>query len=459
MSTEPSKDHDCKPKPDVPEWARDLPQWAIDHWLRSQAPRYVQFWSPPEDPDKPALPYLPGFNATIHRHDIAGTEPRPYLSEEYMKTVTQSESVVANPPVEPSSSATLADAQETAQLTVTAPIAIEAERGPQIVACTVTPCQQDGTETSRPFQAAAKIYDPLYYSFKKDIGDHPRDCVYAADKAYRVETAAYEHLRTSGQCGSFAPIYYGSWTFALPITIHGKPQTRNVRLVLMELFNAASIQGTRRQNNPDRSMGTDSFHYPEEYRLEVLARAMDGYTKQLNTGLIQNDFAGRNVILVTDTSGDSHGDMVCGLAMPRIVLIDYNIAEINELRPEQVAGPPDNPAVVFWQEYLWHDFPGWVPNEWADGKFQHEWLLRRFVADDDQRQLYYPVPEELSEKLTALATRTTADSGQQPNASNHENRPDPLAVEFGTGPGQFMDFRKRQELISELLKKLPEENK
>lgn len=92
----------------------------------------------------------------------------------------------------------------------------------------------------------------------------------------------------------------------------------------------------RTQNHPNPAMGRDSFHYyPEEYRLQVLARAMDAYVRQQFTiGVSQGDFAGRNVKLVANGSFNSEGegDMVCGLAMPsRIVLVDYNRSTVSDL--------------------------------------------------------------------------------------------------------------------------------
>lgn len=70
-----------------------------------------------------------------------------------------------------------------------------------------------------------------------------------------------------------------------------------MQLVLIKLLNGTSTQSMRVQNSS--SGGTDSFHYPEEYRLEVLARAIEGYARQLASGLNQADFAGRNFLLVT----------------------------------------------------------------------------------------------------------------------------------------------------------------
>lgn len=119
-----------------------------------------------------------------------------------------------------------------------------------------------------------------------------------ADKDYKTEATAYEHLRKHSQTGSFAPEYYGSWTFILPITVKGNLQHRAIQLVLIERLDGASIRDTRIRNSMDFRSPKDSFHLPEEYRLEILARAMDGYVKQLKIGVDQRDFAARNVGLV-----------------------------------------------------------------------------------------------------------------------------------------------------------------
>lgn len=83
-------------------------------------------------------------------------------------------------------------------------------------------------------------------------------------------------------------------------------------------------------------------------------------------------------------------DVIGGLPMPRIVLIDYNQAIITSPSSDS---PPASPAAIAWSMYLWDDFPGWVPNEWAgwdgelvDGvsRFKVEWLVRRFPEDTAQ---------------------------------------------------------------------------
>lgn len=118
--------------------------------------------------------------------------------------MSQTKHVVTFPPLE-----TPAPAQpKTARLIVIKSLAIGNARGAQIVLCSVIPHGQE--ENASPFQAVAKIYDPLYYSFVTDIGHCPSDVVLRADSDYTQEAAAYEHLERAGQTGSFAPAYFGS---------------------------------------------------------------------------------------------------------------------------------------------------------------------------------------------------------------------------------------------------------
>lgn len=364
------------------------------------------FWKAPEDPDRPLLPYIPGFSVRISRyigelqdHDL---EQRSMLREGYLRTVTHSEAVVANLTAEdargPSSQA------EVAQLVVTSPIAIGSARGAQVVACTVTP--RDG----HPFAAAAKIYDPLYYCFEQTRGHFPIDCVCEADRDFMVESWAYENLEKAGQTGSFAPQYFGSWMFTLPIVVKGQPITRPVRLILMEHLDGVSIQGSRVQNSYDRSLGTDAFHLPEDFRLEVLARAMDGYVKQSNIGVDQGDFAGRNIILVPNEVPTTQSERTCGL--PRVVLIDYNNARVQGSSPDEIDSRPINPAMEFWRRYAWDDIAGWVPDTWTESKAQQDWLLRRFCGHE-QRELYRPVPEWMDRLVQEQ------HSGPQKDCSGH----------------------------------------
>jgi hypothetical protein len=364
----------------------------------------VTFWHAPEDPDKPNLPYLPGFSIKISRHapppafstveelkdlGLDLEEQRPSLDEKYLKTVAHSEAVVANPPEE---GIYFSSQDGAAQLVITSPIAIGSARGPQIVACRVTP------QKERPFTAVAKIYDPLYYNFEHSIGHYPRDTVSEADEHYMVETWAYRTLEKAKLTGSFAPKFYGSWTFTLPIVLKGAQVERPIRLILIEQLNGVSIQASRIQNSYNRGAPTDAFHYPEEYRLEALARAMDGYVRQMRAGVRQEDFAGRNIVLVPNENPTAQSERIAGLYLPRVVLVDYNNANLEEFAPDDVDPRPTNPAQTFWAPYLWSDIAGWVPSSWKDGKAQDEWLLKRFCGDD-HREMYRPLPQTMLGRL------------------------------------------------------------
>lgn len=236
--------------------------------------------------------------------------------------------------------------------------------GAQVVICSITP---DKKTAGQPFQVVAKIYGPLYYNFKQWIAHAPRDVVTEADMDYSREAAAYKYLQEMGQTGSFAPTYYGSWTFVLPITSRGKTHTRPVRLILIEHLGGTSIRGSLIRNDPECE-GKDAFHYPEEYRLEVLALAMDGHVRQLHSGIDQLDFADRNVMLAPGQPGRNAPTVVAGLSLPRVVLVDYNAAIVytqsNRGRPPHMDWPrPCNPMLYFWDESM-DDFGGWVPLEW-----------------------------------------------------------------------------------------------
>lgn len=174
---------------------------------------------------------------------------------------------------------------------------------------------------------------------------------------------------------------------------------RTIHLILIEHLRGTNILSTRTRN--DSRKGLDSSHYPEGYRLEVLARAMDGYVRLLRKGLVQGDFAARNVMLVPQ-GPDTPGDMVCGFAMPRVVLIDYNIAYIvRDISLEETKRLPANPASAFRDYSTWDDFPGWVPHEWEDTRLQEEWLMKRFTGPD-RDEFYLLIPDDNRVDLSYL---------------------------------------------------------
>lgn len=359
-------------------------------------------WSPPADPDKPSLPYLPGFKAHIQSHiapapfgneRLYGSWPREMVSHDELETLTQSALVLSHPPIEAMTAPSDTEVpSETAQLTITSHISVGCEGGAQVAVCTVV---KDGEP---PFEAVAKIYDALYYRFSHSVASRVRDVTAEADKDYATEAAAYKQLTSAGRASQVTPAYYGSWTFNLPILSRDVQQMRPVRLVLIEHLQGSNLRGLRiRNSNPFWDI-RDAFHLPEEYRLEVLARAMDAYMRALHCGVEQNDFADRNVVLCSkDTSITT--DMT-GTDIPRVVLVDYNVAivyscTLDGRSAEESSALPVNPMQWFWKYAIGGDFVGWVPPEWEGvQKPMQEWLVQRF-GSEEQRALYEPVTEEL----------------------------------------------------------------
>lgn len=166
----------------------------------------------------------------------------------------------------------------------------------------------------------------------------------------------------------------------------------------MEKLDGITIYGTRVKNHPDRDMDLDSFHYPEQFRLEVLARVMESFARLLHVGLEIRYFTGRNVFLVQNDSDSStpSTDMSGGLPLPRIVLIDFTHSRIMPLggsltRPAL----PENPISLSLRFDISGRFAGWAPLDWD---VEREWLLQRFY-NGGQNQLYLPLRERDAEKL------------------------------------------------------------
>jgi hypothetical protein len=81
------------------------------------------------------------------------------------------------------------------------------------------------------------------------------------------------------------------------------------------------------------------------------------------------------------------------------VLIDYNISVVFHLSSQaqkyrQATQLPQNPMEIFWTASL-DSFGHWVPEEWRgdNGRFQQEWLMKRFGGESAAR--YAPVSRKL----------------------------------------------------------------
>lgn len=319
-------------------------------WMLNFADPPMNSFPPPGDPDEPGFPYVAGFAVQIHRD------------------------------VPPSPRVKRSDLHDTAELTITEPIKIGDGRGSQVVACRVFPHEMSGTSQGGFFEAVARICDPLYYGSMSDTDRNLQEGAFKADEDYNKEATVYNYLSANGRGGRYTPIYHGSWTFSLPTTIKGRRGTRNVRLILTERLYGTTLIDTRQPTIRDECQSMDSFDLPEEYRLEVLAQAMEGYLWLLRSGVQHIDFSMRNIMLVTPSSDDcsTPAVMVRGIEMPSVVLIDFKAASIIDASLHAAGNLPGNATSVFWNRPLWHYFDGWVPREWNDIEFQREWLSKRF---------------------------------------------------------------------------------
>ncbi|KAI0431901.1 P-loop containing nucleoside triphosphate hydrolase protein [Xylaria sp. FL1042] len=362
------------------------------------------FWEPPLDPDQPQCPYLPGFAIRITEHEPPppfglpsyplGT--RSFPSDAWLRETPQILQVIGNPPQDTTWRSS--SPPRTATFNITKGISIGQNRGAQLVVCEVLVCGQKS-----PYTAVAKIYDPLYYSPRHSFAESvPQDVVLVADTDYSCEAAAYSYLQTtkSLQKPGFAPEYYGSWTFELPLTLQGKKYRRSIRLILIEHLPGSSIRDLYKRKHGDYSFDNSSepnaFHYDEAYRLDVLAELFEGIVRQHYAGIDQHDLAPRNVMLVP-----SPEDAIPPGCVPRVVLIDYNGARVYEYTkygrfPSQDLSLPINPA-----QYFWHgapvDFYGWAPLRWfyrhQGTRAYQEWLLTRFGGNNMSR--FSPIAEKL----------------------------------------------------------------
>lgn len=90
--------------------------------------------------------------------------------------------------------------------------------------------------------------------------------------------------------------------------------------------------------------------------------------------------------------------VVAGMAVPRVVLIDYHLAVVYDMDEEGKIPPIDwprpwNPIIYFWHLPM-ADFWAWVPHGWHDdSKFMQEWLQMGFGAEEKWK-LYVPVERE-----------------------------------------------------------------
>ncbi|KAK3311087.1 uncharacterized protein B0T15DRAFT_548289 [Chaetomium strumarium] len=359
------------------------------------------------DPEKPPCPYKPGFKVGISRVtpplpygkigiDVHGWRDLRWWCVDIYSS-TQTRVVMEYPPLDhdnrPADPAW--SGEPTAWLTIIRTLgerlidaaddgsSVTCRSGPWIVVCFVIPI--DPREV--PFEAVAKIYDPLYYPFGDQGLPYTRvNVAKLAEVDFTHEANALAHLQTKGQSGHVGlscPEYYGAWSYNLPITYRGLRVQRCIRLVLMELIRGPSLRSLTL---------TDAFsRYSTDDRLETFAMVLDAAARQRFAGVHQGDLAARNVVLRPSPPMSAANGARC---LPQPVIIDYNRAVVYELsclgrRGLQSEKLPDNPLQIFWDSSF-SEFNLWLPPAFDSAAVRQEWLRRRFGQGEAEKQ-YAPL--------------------------------------------------------------------
>lgn len=323
-------------------------------------------WAPPPDPLKPELPYRHGLCLDIQAHAppqpfglgyFKEAAPRPAAFWTDLDGMTQSDWCFKHPPVDTPSppDATIR------HLHVLDEVACRDGRGAQIVRCSISD-SSDISDSHNGRTYIAKIFDPLYYPYV----DSNDDVTWNADRDYSTEAAAYEHLKRLTVDGTLTPKYYGSWTFNMAHSASSNAP-RPVRMILMEWIpNCVTMQHLMDQGIP-------AYISPQD-RLDILANAMELYSKLQFYGVRHEDFAPRNVLVVGTGEKSRFSD---------VILIDFNMSAVLS-RPTCRRLPyesksPINPKYFFWGEspiefYDWIPQPhrtrqpvflGWLESRWT----------------------------------------------------------------------------------------------
>ena len=325
--------------------------------------RSVDRWSPPPEPEKPAVPYRTGFQFAARRVK----PPPPFLEqyykvptgrlgdfltearfpgEQFLRTTTLLDyctSVASKPlPCE--------DLGETAALTVIGEFTVGDGYGRGGGSQVVT-CERRGQ--NEPL--VAKIYDPLYYPFADDDFPHiPNDVVARAEHDFAQESAAYSQL-DERLGGNLIPKFHGSWLLHIPL----KQLERPVRLILLELVEGVPLDTI------------DPKLHTKEERLRVLALAMEAAVRLEFAGVRHDDIAPRNIIC---------SDKNLLAEDLRVKIIDFNFVTILPLlgadAPCKSEELPESPLKQFWENRP-SEMRQWVPDGWGLPEW-NRWLKERW---------------------------------------------------------------------------------
>ncbi|OAA62532.1 Protein kinase-like domain protein [Niveomyces insectorum RCEF 264] len=391
---------------------------------------YEPIWAPPAEPCTPAFPYRAGCSLAIRRHVppppfgrgyVRGDHHRPRADRGSRPDATQTEWCLAFPPQDnplspPHPDASVRTLHIVDQIACRDKIGSDDGHGAQVVRCRWGD-NDDNNDDGKPggptTYYVAKIYDALYYRLHEWDGD-TSDVTYTADRDYAVEAAAYERLCGAGVNGRYSPVYYGSWTFDVPVpavSASRKPPKsaqhpqrpslahRPVRMILMEWIPGVSMQSYLDTNKIDELSPTR--------RLDILAKAMEATSYLEFHGVMHSDFAPRNV-LVKDTAGADAGAATnTDTKVPDVYIIDFNASYVLDSpfyrdQRKQAGTLPMNPMHLFWNNTL-QDFGRWVPltyhrqrpvfNGWLHKKWSR---AKGFLVANAAMREYYKLDSEFT---------------------------------------------------------------
>ncbi|KAK4171853.1 glycosyltransferase family 17-domain-containing protein [Triangularia setosa] len=316
---------------------------------------------PPVDHEKPHCPYVAGFKIAVGPHTphppfggvYRASGPKAY--ETYVEIQTHTHTRYCVKDLEPDGSPGSPEVPTSGPpLVIDSVIRGGDEAGAQIVVC-----HWDSDSTS--MKHVAKIYDPLYYSFEDAELGLPTDVVWIAARDYSIEAAAYEELETYGaehekeaeSIRGCYPEYFGSFSFDLKLVVGGITYTRTIPLILMEYLDGSTMKEMLDNNQVPES---------DDTRIHSFVCAVKSTSKLQAAGVLQGDFAPRNIFLIGDIEGPSL----------RAVIFDFNIAKVlSRMSPPRTPAKIDPIAVA--------TGPGFQIY------FQH-WLPKWFYADEDKRK-------------------------------------------------------------------------
>lgn len=307
---------------------------------------------------------------------------------------------------------------------------------PQILLCSFTgPAAQD-----IPQEVVAKVYDPLYYVFKRPTSNFdPALKPYARNarvvSQYVREAKVYDYLQerklrtiTRG-C---VPDYYGSWITAMPAvrTTHPAeyPKQRAVCLILMEHLPGDTLcdltwnpiaqvsdRGLYRDDTPHQR-----YAYPEKWLTFAMRQWLETEARIHQTKLSDLDLYAQNIMVVPSPveamnklvkdwdagrdplavvlTGKKKGDedkLIGGLPRPRIVVIDFADARLpNEYTT--IADLPTSPMTKYWEEWTGSSGEKLFPLWWRDDEKRQKWLRKEFGGENAKK--YLPVDESIFKK-------------------------------------------------------------